>query len=495
MHHRPVLSNVIDNLASLPRLLPEELLATTLVLVLVLALLLPRYQRYWLRPVALVGLGLAGYSKYWLSSQLGLRPALPLFNQLLVLDPLAIFFGLLLLSLTWLLLLAPLPAQRTAHLAAGPAYVVLVLGALLGSCLLVMAFHWLTIYLGLSLLALASALLIGSHATSSSAAASLKYLLYSMATTAVMLWGMGYLYGFTGTLALSHPALALRLQALPGTLVGGMLLLCLSYIFFVLAAAPYHGWVPDVYQGAPAAVVAYLTTVPKLAAVAVLLRLLQQFLPQLGPVLQAQAQQGLAMLALLTLIVGNAAALLQNNLQRLLAYGGIAQGGLLLAGIAAVPSSQAGLLYYSALYGVMSLAAWLSIQVLQQLTGSVQLRDCVGLGRQWPVLGTSITVVMLALIGLPPTAGFTGKLMLFTGLWEYAQRTGSLLGMALLVASLLSTVLSLYYYLKLPYGLFSPATQAAPARHRPGQTVQILVGLMASLLVAAFFAGSWLGTP
>lgn len=498
MLHRPVFPSVLDNLASLPLLLPEGLLASTLVVVLGLAMLLPRYQRYWLRPVAFVGLGLAGYSKYWLSSQLGRGTALPLFNQLLVLDPLAVFFCLLLFSLTWpLLLLVPPQAQHDADPAAGPVYAVLVLGALMGSCLLVMAFHWLTIYLGLSLVSLASALLIGSYTTPLSTAASLKYLLYSMATTAVMLWGMGYLYGLTGTLALAHPDLPLRLQALPGAVVLTMLLLCLSSILFVLAAAPYHGWVPDVYQAAPATVVAYVATVPKLAAAGVLLRLCQQFLPHLGPILQAQAQQGLAILALLSLIVGNAAALLQNNLQRLLAYGSIAQGGLLMAGIVAMPSSQAGLLYYSVLYGVMSVAAWLGIQVLQHLTGSVRLQDCVGLGRQLPVLGTGITVVMLALVGLPPTAGFTGKFLLFTGLWEHAQRTSSPLGMALLVASLLSTVLSLYYYLKPPYVLFSKPPQRAPIRPRTVQAAPVLMGLLAILLLVAFFSsllpGTWLG--
>jgi NADH-quinone oxidoreductase subunit N len=167
---------------------------------------------------------------------------------------------------------------------------VLILGILLGSCLLIMAFHWLTIYLGLALISLASAPLIGSQTTPSSAEASLKYLLYSMATTAVMLWGMSYLYGFTGTLALNPPGLELALRGVPGYAVLGVLLLCSSGILFVLAAAPYHLWVPDVYQGAPAAAVAYLSTVPRLATVAVLLRFFHQFLPQLGAELQVYAQ-------------------------------------------------------------------------------------------------------------------------------------------------------------------------------------------------------------
>jgi NADH-quinone oxidoreductase subunit N len=316
-----------------------------------------------------------------------------------------------------------------------------------------------------------------------------------------MLWGMAYFYGFTGTLALGHPSLELGWQAVPVYIVLVSLFLCLSNIFLVLAAVPYHFWVPDVYQGAPAAVVAYLSTVPKLASVAVLMRLYDQFLPQLGPVLQAHAQQGIAVLALLTIIVGNTAALLQNNLQRLMAYGSIAQGGLLMAGIAASPSIQVGVPYYSAVYGVMGFAVWVGIKILQHLTGGTYLQDFAGIGRQFPVLGSSITFVILSCIGLPPTAGFTGKLLLFTALWARAQSTGSLLFVALLAVSLLSTVLSLYYYLKLSYVLFCKPAQARTVLSKDYKADQRILGCLTILLFVGFFAasstlqvlGNWLG--
>lgn len=490
MDHALVLKSISDNLASLPLLLPEILIVTTLGSVLVLALLLPQYQRYWLYPTALIGVLLAGFKKYWLGSQLTLHPMPPLCNQLLVLDPLAVFFCLLLLTLTLLLLLLMPPK---AHSSLDVAYVVLLLGALLGSCLLVMAFHWLTIYLGLTLLALTSTLLIGSYATPQSAAASLKYLLYSMVTMAVMLWGVAYFYGFTNTLALSYPGLELSLQTVSGQIILTILLLCLSNVFFVLAAVPYHFWVPDVYQGASVAVVAYLSTMPKVAAVAVLLRIFHQLLPQLESTLQVYAQHGLAALALLTIIVGNAVALSQKNLHRMMAYATVAQGGLLMAGIAASSDHQVGVLYYSAVYGIMGLGAWIGIKILHDLTGGLCLQDCVGLGRKFPVLGGSITLVILSLIGLPPTAGFIGKFLLFTTLWEHMQRTGSVLFATLLVASLLSTVLSLYYYIKLPYRLFCKAAQTTPTMYNVGQGDQIiLVCLAILLLVGCFTANNWL---
>lgn len=490
-----LLSSVSDNLASLPFFLPEGSLAATLVLVLLLAGFIPQYQHYWLRPLTLVGLALAGFSKYRLSVLLEAHTAFSLFNGLLILDQPGIFFSLLLLGITvpWVLWGSP-QASPASRPAVEPVRGVLVLGILLGSCLLVMAFHWLILYLGLTLISLASALLLGSESMPVSTSASLKYLLYSMIATTLMLWGMGYLYGYTGTLALVHPDLALRLVALPGAVLDTVLLLCLSGILFILGATPYHFWLPNVYQGAHPTAVAYLATVPKLAALAALWRLCQQFLPQLGAVYHAQVQQGLAGLALLTLIIGHTAALLQNNLQRLFAYGAIAQGGLLIAGVVALPGSQAGLMYYSGLYTVMTLAAWLSIEVLQYLTRGTSLQDCVGLGRQFPGLGVSVTVIMMALIGLPPTAGFTGKFLLLAGLWEASRHTGSPIYLALLVAGFVGTIFSLYYYLRLPYILFSQAgTRPSTKPETLHWGASMVLGLLAMLLLVAFGMGSrWL---
>jgi len=173
-----------------------------------------------------------------------------------------------------------------------------------------------------------------------------------------------------------------------------------------------------------------------------------------------------------------------------MAYGSIAQGGFLLAGVAASPSSPIGVLYYSTVYGIMGFAIWVGIKMLQDLTGSTYLKDCVGLGRKFPLLGCGITLVVLALIGLPPTAGFTGKLLLFVVLWGHMQSTGSFVFLALFVASLLGTVLSLYYYLKLPYTLFCKTAQiptTLPNRHQ--HDIMILCCL-AILLLAGFFVSN-----
>ena len=481
MDHTAILPDVLDGLATGPLLLPLGLVGGTVVLVLLLAVVLPRHQRCWLRPVVLAGLVLAGAGLGWVSSQLG-GARVPVCSQLLVVDGQGLCLVGLLLGLTALLVLSPV------HFAC-PAEGVLVLGVLLAGCWLVLAFHWLSVYLGLSLLSMAAALLLGGVGAGQGAVGGLRYLLYGLAMSALMLWGMAYWYGFTGTLALAAPAVAQGWLAVPGPVCVGTWVLCLSGVWFALGAVPCHFWVPGVYQSAPAGVVACLSTVPKLAALGVVWRCLRASLPLLGPVLQAQVQEGLALLALLTLLVGHVGAVLQTEGQRLLAYGTVAQGGLLLAGLVAVGTSPVGLLHYSVVYGVMSLAAWAGLQVLQQVAGAGHWAALQGLGRRFPVLGGSCLVAMLSLVGLPPTAGFTSKFLLLTGLWAHAQRTGSVLGLALCGASVLGTVLSGYYYLKLPYVLFCrPAVPAAQWRQPSGQSVLFLAGL-AGLLVAGFFLG------
>lgn len=491
MEHSLILQSALSNVDSWPMLLPEVCIAATIGTILVMGCWLPQYQRYWLYPLAFAGTVLAWGNTYWLSKY----PVYYLCNQLLVRDPLAICICLMLIGITLcLLLICPSQTHATTSNAYQLTYVVLLLGILLGSCLLVIAFHWLILYLGLTLISLSITLLIGSHKTPNSLEASLKYLLYSMFLHAIMLWGMAYFYGLTGTLALGHPNLSIRLQAVPDYIVLVSLLLCSSSVLFLLAVVPYHVWVPDVYQGTPATVLACLSTVPKIAALVAALRILNQFLPQLSLTLQTYIQNGMALLALLTILIGNTAALWQSNLQRLMAYGSIAQSGLLITGFVALPNSQVSVLYYGMVYGIMGLAIWIGLKELERLTGGKNLNDFVGVGRQYPLLGFGITSIMISLIGLPPTVGFTGKWFLVTALWEYIQHTqSSVLLVILCITTLMSTVLSLYYYLQLPYVLFQKKDQSFPIMLGGSRINQVVLGCLVTILWVGFFcAGSFL---
>jgi len=483
-----LLQNVQDNLASWPYLWPELLLVITLGAILVLALLWPEAAAAWLRPTAVAGLLCVLYSQCQRLQSLEASTSPILCNQLLVLDPWALRCCLVLTGITLLLLLlAPAATQPVWH----PEQALLILGTLLASCMLTMAHHWLIVYVALTLMSITSSLLIVSAATPHSAEAGLKYLLYSMALTALMLVGIAYLYGFTHTFVMSLEAWQTQLQGVPAPVRWTLFLFAFSPLFFLLGAVPFHFVLPDVYEGASAAVVAYLSTVPRLAAVALLLQLAAPCLQPTGAAWAAHASHGLGVLALLTIVTGNVAALGQTHLQRLLAYAALAHGGLLLAGLAALPTaSPLGVVYYSAVYGIMGFAVWLGTKLLQPLVHGAHLSHYQGLGRQFPVLGVCITGVMLALIGLPPTAGFTGKWFLLIMLWEHWQATQSSLGGLLLLVSLLSTVLSLYYYLRLPYILFSKAEQPLVVQARPRKGELLLLACLTLLLFGGFFVAS-----
>lgn len=491
MPHAEILSSIHANLESWPLLLPELWLVATIVVVLIIGWTFPQYQHYWLIPLALGGTALAWYSKYWLGSRaLIAMPNAFLFNRLLILDQLAVFGCLLLLSIT-LCLLFLIPASP--HLASERSYrlthVVLLLGASLGSCLLTMACHWLTIYLGVTLVSLSSTLLISNYTTPKNLAASLKYLLYSMVTSNMMLWGMSYYYGFTSTLSLTCTGLATSLQQLPSHLLLVVLLLCMSSVFYMLTVVPYHFWIPDIYQASSTEIVAYLATIPKMAAFFSLLRVFDLLVPQLDTMGQAYISNSIGLLALLTIIVGNTAALAQAHGPKLLAYSHIAQGGLLMAGLATYPSSQIGLLYYTVAYSIMGLATWVGLSALQYLAGSARWKDFAGLGKKFPLLGSNITLIMLALSGVPPTANFVGKLLILTALWEYAQcMANQPLFIVLFVASLFSTIFSMYYALKLPYVLFDVPSQSSTNLTHSHTRTHWILGILAMLLLIGFLA-------
>ncbi|MEM7055654.1 MAG: NADH-quinone oxidoreductase subunit N [Bacteroidota bacterium] len=486
-----IIRSIVDNRASLPFILPAVIIAGALLVVLIAGLLAKR-RRYWLHLIATQGICLALYATIRLGSQPSVQAGIPLFNHLIKLDPWAIFFHVLLMSITLCILL--IPNQENQHdpdLDATAVYVVMILSTLLATYFLAMANHWLIIYLSLALMTLSSAVLVYSHLQSQGAVASLKYILYSAVGAAIMLWGMSYLYGITATLGLAEPGAMYGLQATPSPILLIGLFLALSGILMKLGIFPFHFWIADVYQGASMTVVAYLATVPKLAAVAVMVRLCKQLIPQLS-VASNHLQSFIALIAILTIVIGHVAALAQSHPKRVLAYGSIAQGGLLMAGVGTCTDSYASIAYYSMIYSIMGLAAWVGLRILRTITDSERMQDYAGLGRRFPVLGICLVIAMLSLIGLPPTAGFTGKLLIFSTLLEAAQAIDNPLLAILLVLSVLGSVISLYYYLKLPCALFfKPRQQQALISSIP-LIEQLVLMLLAVVLLGLFFGANML---
>lgn len=316
----------------------------------------------------------------------------------------------------------------------------LVLGSALGMVLLAQAQNLVSLFLAIELLSIPLYILCGSAIhRRKSLESGLKYLIIGALGSATLLYGLAFVYGAAGSTDFSE----IRDGIADGVFDDSLLLigvaLCATGLAFKLSIAPFHQWTPDVYEGAPTPVTAFMAVATKAAAFAIFARL---FLVALGPVVE-HWDVALAVLATVSIAVGNIGALGQDSLKRLLAYSGIAQAGYML--VAIVVASELGLsalVFYLAAYGLMNLAAFGVIVVRERETGlGDDIRSVQGLGRDRPILAWPMTISMLALAGLPGTAGFIGKLFLIQAAVD-ADFTW--LGVAIVVG----TMISLAYYLR-----------------------------------------------
>ncbi|MFN7095516.1 MAG: proton-conducting transporter membrane subunit, partial [Burkholderiales bacterium] len=252
----------------------------------------------------------------------------------------------------------------------------------------------------------------------------------------------------------------------------------------------FHFWIPDVYKQISFKIVAYLATVPKLAAISLLARIWKVYILPTHPYSRT-LQDLLILAALLTLLIGHIAALRQKHPRDILIYGSIAQGGWLLTGILVSTIHAPVLSYYGCIYGIMTIAAWHGLQCLQVSSLHPTVTDYQGMGWKEPWISIGWMIALLALIGLPPTAGFTAKFFILTGLWNQAQVMKSNLLETLWLASLLGSLLAVYYYLKIPYILFFKAGKQSTAHAFTPSYFQYFIFLvLLLLLIGIFFLGN-----
>jgi len=334
---------------------------------------------------------------------------------------------------------------------------ILVMAAVIGMMVLASATSLVTVFLGLELLSIALYIMCGFARTNfKSQEAAAKYLLVGGFASAFVLYGMALVYGASGTTVI--PDIAQRLATSAGTnplLLLGIVLMGVGFAFKV-SAAPFHMWTPDVYQGAPIPVTAFMSVGTKAAAFAMIVRVFSEGLPHLAP----EWQTLLAFVAATSMVVGNLMAIVQTSLKRLLAYSGVAQAGYILIGvIAGGPSGLEAVLYYLFVYMFMNFGAFAVITLLAGPEGDRdRFADLEGLWRRSPVLAVAMSVFMLSLAGFPPSVGFFGKLFLFTA--------GVSAGYTwLVVLAVLMSVVSVYYYIRVLVPVWSPSprTDRVPA--------------------------------
>ena len=416
---------------------PEAVLVVTALLVLALGLLNGRAS----------GLcsGVAAAGLLFASSAVLMLPAqATLFHGMLVITPLVALFKIICLALAFFTAILARQLDTPHH----GEYLALLLLATVGLMLLVGSEELLVIFIGLELTGLSLYVMAGFDKNDvRSAEAGLKYFLFGSTASAFTLFGISLIYGMTGTTGLA--AIAPKLGVITPLLAAGIVMTLIGFAFKV-AAAPFHLWAPDTYQGAPAPSVAFIASASKVASFVVLGKIvLVGFGPAQGTAAWHAMTAGwaplLAALAALSILIGNLVALAQTNVRRLLAYSAVAHAGYTLLGlVAGGRDGFSATLFYTTTYAFTLVGAFGVVGLVRRETGGDDFIHFVGLRRRAPWLAGCMAVFMLSLAGLPPLAGFFGKFYLFSA----ALRVGANQGLLWLVAlALFGSLISFYYYL------------------------------------------------
>jgi NADH-quinone oxidoreductase subunit N len=351
-------------------------------------------------------------------------------------------------------------------------FTIVLLFAMTGAMLISASADLLVLFVALELMVLPGYMLAGYHKTDGySTEGAIKYFLLGSFSSAIFLFGLALTWGGTGTTRIVEIRDALAAATAGTTVLAPALVLGLGFlttgVAFKIAAVPFHYWTPDAYQGSPTPVTGYLSVGPKMGAFALILRL---FVEALGP-LRADWLQVVIVLSILTMTLGNLVALTQTNVKRMLAYSSIAHTGYMLVGLAAFAAGRQlgleGLLYYGAAYSVMNLGAFAVIAAIQRRAGVTSGLDTfAGLGRREPWLAILMTLFLLSLTGIPPTAGFFGKAMVILAAVQAGQAGFTAVGL-LAVIAVVNAAAAAFYYLRVVVYMFmrEPRTEQAALEH------------------------------
>lgn len=370
-------------------------------------------------------------------------------------------------------------------------YYTLIMGMVLGMFLVSCASDLILIYLSIELLSLSSYILAGFLKTvERSSEASLKYVIYGSVASGIMLFGISILYGLTGTTNLYEIN-----ELMQSANVGGFTfifagIMVLGGIGFKISIAPFHFWTPDVYEGAPIAITAYLSVASKAAGFALLIRFIKvtffQSLSSDGSWIMVGIidwQRILVALAILTMTLGNFAALWQDNIKRMLAYSSIAHAGYLLLAVAIFSNDGIiAVLVYFAIYLFMNLGAFFVVMLIANKIGSEEMDDYKGMGSSTAFLGVALSIFLLSLAGLPPTGGFIAKLYIFIALINADM-------IVVAFITLLNTVVAYYYYVRVLKNLYLVRTETSREKIQVsfGNVVILLLLLIPVFVLGVYF--------
>ena len=469
----PALLQAIPQTQDYVRILPELVLSIFGIVVMLLDPLVDEEKsQKILGGIAFIGAVAALLSTWYMAQSPGLA-----FSNTIRIDAFSIFFNFLVIAIAAVVILSSFEYMAVQRIRAGEYYALILFGVV-GMSLMSSAVELVLIFIGLEISSISTYILAGfrrNEATSSES--SLKYFLLGSFATAFFLYGVAMIFGATGSTNID--VISQKLQAAPAeVLVYVAMALMFVGLGFKVAAAPFHVWTPDVYEGAPAPVVGFMSTAPKAAAFAVLLR-----------VVFAINAPGrfwfLWVAAALSMTLGNIGALVQSNVKRLLAYSSIAHAGYLLVAFAMTTpeNSVTGIsaaMFYTAAYAAMNVGAFTVVSHFANAGERyVTLEDYEGLGRSSPILAASLTIFLLSLIGIPMTGGFFAKFYVFSAALRANLIWLTLIGVA-------NSAIGAYYYLRIIVAMYMRESR----KEVPVTSVPFGVGLALALsLIATLYLG------
>jgi NADH-quinone oxidoreductase subunit N len=460
---------------------PELVLLLAAVLVMVLDVIRPRQEeKRWPPYVALAGLVGA------LIATLTLWGCDTRVLYVLSCDPFALMVKAVGLVAVGIVVLASDVYIRAHSRYQGVFYTLLLFSAM-AICLLASAVNLVMIFVAFDFLSITSYVLTGFlRDDSRSAEAAVKYLLYGAGLSAVMLYAMSWLYGLTGTTDLAGlGAVLVAAEYIVRPVVFPVLIMLMAGLAFKIGAVPFHQWAPDAYEGAPTPVTAFLSVGPKIAGFGLILRITLTVFPLNLVLLDLDWRTLVTAISVVTMLLGNLVALWQTNVKRMLAYSSIAQAGYILIGVVAVsPRGVAAVLMYLAAYALTNLGAFAAVIAFSNQTGSDMIEDYAGLNKRAPFVAAVLLVCLLSLGGIPPTAGFVGKLYVFSAAIERPD----LIWLATL--GVINSVISLSYYWKVIRAMY-----IEPAQSEEQLVVSPSLGVaLGATLAGVFLLGIFPGT-
>ncbi len=410
-------------------LLPEMLLTFWICLVLIVDFAFPRLPKEQLAYLSIGGLAITLGCLIWFDVT-GITGAL--FANMFVVDRMALFFKMLIVVATTLVIVASIEFVHRFTFFRGEYYFLVAMSAL-GMMFMASANDLLSVFVTLEFSTFGFYVLVAYlREDAASNEAGLKFFILGVFAAGLLAYGISLVYGETGKLVFSDMASA---QATPGLIIGYLLIF--AALGFKIGAVPFHSWIPDTYHGSPTPVTAFLSIAPKGAAFAILLRMFYVSLANFKPTWVLM----LVAASILSMTYGNIVAIAQKNIKRLLAYSGIAQIGNVLIGLAAgTKMGSDAILFYLLTYLFANLGAFAIVIAVSQAIGSDEIEDYSGLGRRSPFLAFAMLIFLLSLAGVPPLAGFIGKVYIFVAAIKEGLYT-------LITVGLINIVISLYYYL------------------------------------------------